>query len=168
MQKNTLIGIVFGITIPWILIFIFLSLLTPINWTKVPQILAVLNFASVAFPYDVPIFGYGYTIPLLIWLITGIFCGLCCKSVLKGVIITLLGLLVNILLFLLFFYLNPQYLPSSLSFLYSPENLGLLSGFSLNFLLNLVIFLGFYSLTLPSGILGGIIGGIISRTGLAE
>lgn len=169
MKKGILIALLLGIITPWILSLIFLSLLTEFSVTAVPegfpQILAILSFSSVAMPYNVPIFGYGYVIPLFIWLITGIFCGLFCKSALKGGLIALIGLFINILLFVALTTINPAYIPGYLT---SFENAGLLGGFSLDFFVTLGIFLCWYSLTLPGGFLGGIMGGMVSRTGVAE
>ncbi len=75
MKKGILIGLLFGIMVPWILSAIFLTLLTDISWTAmpggVPQVLAILSFSSVAFSYNVPLFGHGYVIPLFIWILTG-------------------------------------------------------------------------------------------------
>ena len=161
-----------AIVVPWILIFIFLTLLTPINWTQMsegfPQILTILAFSSVTFPCNVPLFGYGYVIPLFIWLVTGVLCGLACKSVMKGAVITLLGLFVNVLLFFALYAVNPNFLPPSLDFLFSLENSALLGAFSMDLLIDLAIFLGYLSLTLPSSVIGGILGGLISRSSVTE
>lgn len=169
MKRNLIIALVLGIFIPWILIFIFLTLLTDINWTLLsggfPQTLAILTFASVAFPYNVPIFGYGYVIPLFIWILTGLFCGLLCRSTLKGALITLIGLFVNIILFSILNLIDPSFIPTSLQ---TVENIGLLSGFSLDFIISLGLFLFWYALILPGGVLGGILGGMISRTGITS
>jgi hypothetical protein len=169
MKKRMITALILGIVIPWILSYLFLYFLTDLNWVDVantggiPQILAILSFSSVGFNYNVPVFGYGYTIPLLIWILTGIFCGLLAKGAVKGALITLLGLFLNIMLFVILNMVNPAFIPGSLQ---TPETLGLLSGFSLDFVITLGIFLFWYSLTIPGGAIGGIIGGMISRTGI--
>ena len=77
MRKGILVALLLTIITPLILSYIFLTLLTPIDWTRMdsgfPQILGILSFSSLAFAYSVPLFGYGYIIPLFIWLITGFF-----------------------------------------------------------------------------------------------
>jgi len=172
MKKNILAALIFGVIIPWILIFLFLTFLTDINWTQltegVPQYLAILSYGSIAFPYNTPIFGYGYTIPLLIWVITGVFCGLLCKSALKGAVFTLIGLLINAFLFIILTASIPNLLPSINPHLTSTLADPLVSGFSIDMFITLGLFLCWYSLTLPAGVLGGIMGGLISRTGVAE
>ena len=129
MRKGMILALVLGIVLPWILSFLFLSLLSGIDFTELeggfPQILAVLSFGSVAFSYNVPIFGYGYVIPLFIWLITGIFVGLFAKSTLKGALITFVGLIINVLLFVALNSVDPSFIPGSLQ---TAENAGLLSG----------------------------------------
>lgn len=172
MKKGILFGLLFGIIVPWILSALFLTLLTDISWTGmtegVPQVLAILSFSSVAFSYNVPIFGHGYVIPLFIWILTGLFCGLCCKSVLKGALMTLVGLGINILLFVMLTTINPDFIASEFTYLRSTHALELLGGFSTEFFVNLGLFLCWYSLILPGGVLGGIMGGMISRTGVVE
>lgn len=166
MKKGIIVGLILGIILPWILIFIFLNLLTDINWTQVtggiPQYLAILSFGSVAFPYNVPIFGYGFVIPLLIWIMTGLICGLFSKSALMGAVLTLVGLVVNVVLFIA---LPESYIPAVLI---TGENAGLLGGITLEFFVTLGLFLGAYSLTAPGGALGGMLGGLISRSPVAE
>lgn len=172
MKRNIFTALIMGVIIPWILTFLFLTFLTDINWTQltegIPQYLAVLSFGSVGFAYNVPIFGYSYTIPLIIWVITGIFCGLLCKSALKGVVVTLIGLLINIFLFVVMNAMIPNLLPSITPSLESALTTPLLGGLSVDFLITLGLFLSWYSLTLPGSVLGGIMGGLISRTGVAE
>jgi hypothetical protein len=169
MKKGILVALVLSIITPWILSFIFLSLLSPVSWTQLeggfPQILAVLSFSSIAFAYNVPVFGYGYLIPMFMWLLTGLFVGLFCKSIKKGIIITILGLFIQILLFVLLTTMNPSFIPA---FLITPENMELLGGFSLNFLISLGLFLCWWALLLPGSILGGIMGGLVSRTTISE
>jgi hypothetical protein len=169
MNKGILIAVILSIITPLILSFIFLTLLSPINWTLLeggfPQILAILSFSSIAFSYNVPLFGYSYCIPLFMWILTGLLVGLCCKSVKRGVLITILGLLIQILLFILLTTMNPSFIPS---FLITPENMALLGGFSLNFLLTLGIFLCWWAFTLPGSIIGGIMGGLVSRSSISE
>jgi hypothetical protein len=168
MKKGIIIAIVLAIIAPWILMAIFLTLLTPINWTQMtggfPQMLAILSFSSIAFAADIPIFGYGYLIPLFIWIITGILVGLCCKSVKTGAVLTLLGLLIQVLLVALLTTVNPTFIPA---FLYNSENVGLIGGFSLDFLIQVGLFLFWWALVVPGGLLGGIMGGLISRSSIS-
>jgi hypothetical protein len=169
MKKGLIIAVVLSIVVPWILSFLFLTFLTDINWTQMPggagQILAILSFSAVAFEYNAPIFGYGYMIPLLIWILTGLFCGLFSKSALKGVLITLVGLLVHIILLVGLVSMNPAYIPSQFV---TSENVGLLGGLSMDFFVTLGLFLCWYAFTLPGSLLGGMLGGIISRSPVAE
>lgn len=173
MKKSLLIGLILGITVPWLLTALFLTLLTDISWTTMTggpaQVLAILSLGSVAFSTSVPLFGFGYVIPLLIWILTGLFCGLCCKSVLKGALLTLVGLGINILLFVILTTINPDFIAAAqYPYLHSAQASGLLGGFSVEFITSLGIFLCWYSLILPGGVLGGIMGGMISRTGVVE
>jgi hypothetical protein len=96
MKKGNLIALLLCIVTPLLLSFLFLTLLTSINWTQMtggaPQILAILSFSSIAFGTSVPIFGWGYVIPLFIWIITGILVGLFCKSAKKAAALTLVGI----------------------------------------------------------------------------
>jgi hypothetical protein len=169
MKKTILLSLILGIILPWILIFIFLSLMTDINWTQMtggfPQILSILSFSSVSFPHSIPIFGYGYTIPLFIWLVTGIICGLFAKSALKGALITFVGLFINVLIFAILTTMDPTFIPEGLI---AAENVGLIGGFSMDFFVTLGLFLFMYSLTAPASLLGGIMGGLISRSGVVE
>ena len=169
MKKGILVAILFSVILPWILSFLFLTFFSGINWTQMPegigQYLAILSFASVAFEYNMIIFGYGYVIPLLIWLLTGLFCGLLAKSALKGALISLVGLLVNIFLFIGLYSVNPAFIPGEFI---TAESAGLLGGISLDFLITLGIFLCWYSFTLPGGLLGGMIGGLISRSPVVD
>jgi hypothetical protein len=169
MRKGILVALLLTIITPLILSYIFLTLLTPIDWTRMdngfPQILGILIFSSLAFAYSVPLFGYGYVIPLFIWLITGLFVGLFSKSAKRGVLITLLGLCIQILLIFILVQPNPSYIPA---FLVSSENVGLLGGFSLDFLITLGFFLCWWALLLPGSVLGGIMGGLVSRSTISE
>jgi hypothetical protein len=169
MKKANLIAIVLLIVAPLILTFLFLTMLTSINWTQMtggfPQILAILSFSSIGFAYSIPIFGWGYTIPLLIWILTGVLVGLACKSVKKAAILTLLGLLIQIFLFALLTTIDASFIPG---FLQNSQNLPLLGGFSAEFFITLGLFLFWYSLTVPAGLLGSIMGGLISRSSIPE
>ena len=164
-----LIALILSIITPLILTLILLTLLTPIDWTKMtggfPQVLAILSFSSIAFAYNVPIFGYGYLIPLFIWIITGIFVGLFCKSVKKATVLTLLGLLIQILLFTILTTVDGSFIPPLLQ---TEENLALIGGFSTDFFLTLGLFLFWYAFTVPGGILGSIMGGLVSRSTIPE
>lgn len=173
MKKGIVIAFILAIITPLILSFIFLTLLTPINWTQMeggfPQIMAVLSFSSIAFAYNVPIFGYGYTISLFIWLITGLFVGLFCKSATRGVIITLLGLCIQIVLVISLVPTNPAYISSQAFLPFSASgNLPLLGGFSLDFLITLGLLLCWWALLLPGSVIGGILGGLVSRSTISE
>lgn len=165
MRKSFIVAIVLGILLPWLLSYLFLTFLTGLDWTKLDQgalqPLALLSFASVAFSYNAPIFGYGYTIPLIIWLLTGLLCGLFSKSVKRGVLITILGLLIHIVIFATLTAMNPAYIPGAFQ---TSQNSGLLGGFSVDFFISLGIFLFWYSLVFPGSILGGIMGGLVSRS----
>ena len=169
MKKGLLIAFILSIITPLILSYLFLTFLTPINWTQMeggfPQILAVLSFSTVAFGYNIPVFGFGYLIPFLIWIITGLFVGLLSKTVKKGVVITLFGLCIQILLSVILTSSNPASIPA---FLLTYENAGLLGGFSLDFLITLGLFLVWWALLLPGSILGGIMGGLASRSTISE
>ena len=118
MKKGLIIAIVIGVVVPWLLSYLFLTLMVGIDWTEMPggfpQILAILSFSSLSFAKSVPIVGYGYMIPLLIWIIVGLFCGLFAKSVMKGALTTLIGLLVNILIFSALISINPAFIPAEL------------------------------------------------------
>ena len=169
MKKGVFFAVILCIVAPLILSFIFLTLLTPINWTQMeggfPQILAILSFSSVGFGTTVPIFGYGYVIPLFIWIITGVFVGLFTKSIKRAAIITLLGLLIQVLLFSLLTTIDPSFIPE---FLQSPENLALIGGFSTDFIVTLGLFLFWYALTVPGSLIGSIMGGLVSRSAVQE
>jgi hypothetical protein len=169
MKRGIIIALLLSIITPLILSFILLTLLTPINWTQMtggaPQILAILSFSTLAFPYNVPIFGYGYVIPLFMWLITGVFVGLFCKSVKKAAALTLLGIMIQVLLFAILTSMDPSFIPA---FLQSPENTVLLGGFSTDFFITLGLFLFWYALTVPSGLIGSIMGGLVSRSSIPE
>lgn len=170
-KKGILIAFVLCIITPLILSYIFLTLLTPINWTQMtggfPQILALLSFSSIAFAYTVPIFGYGYVISLLIWLITGLFVGLFCKSAKNGVMITLLGLCIQIVLVIALVPTNPAFI-SSQTFLPFSAAGPLIGGISLDFLITLGLLLCWWGLLLPGSIIGGIMGGLVSRSTISE
>ena len=169
MKKGILFAFLLSIITPLILSFILLTLLTPINWTQMPggapQILAILSFSSLAFPYNVPIFGYGYVLPLFIWIITGLLVGLLSKSAKKAALLTLFGLVIQVLLFAVLTSLDPTYIPS---FLQSAENSALLGGFSTDFFITLGIFLFWYALTVPGGLIGSIMGGMVSRSSIPD
>jgi len=156
MKKGLVVAVVLSIITPLVLSFILLSLLTPINWTQMtggfPQILAILSFSTLALPYNVPIFGYGYVLPLFLWLITGILVGLFSKSVTRAAVLTLVGLLIQIMLCAIL----------------SPENAALLGGFSAEFFMTLGVFLFWYALTVPSGLIGSVMGGLVSRSSIPE
>ncbi|MHA1270181.1 MAG: hypothetical protein ACTSPY_10380, partial [Candidatus Helarchaeota archaeon] len=125
------------------------------------QGLAVLTYASIGFAYTVPIFGYSFVIPLVIWLLTGLFCGLITKKVWTAVVFPLIGLMVNMIYFMAWSGLFPMYpIPTELiaSMLSS-----LFAGFSLDMIMTVLLHLFWYSLILPGLILGGLIGGIIAR-----
>ena len=111
------------------------------------------------------IFGYGYVIPLFIWIMTGVFVGLFSKSVKKAALLTLLGLLIQILLFTLLTTVDPSFIPA---FLQNPENAALLGGFTTEFFITLGLFLCWYALTLPGGMIGSIMGGLVSRSAVQE
>ena len=83
----------------------------------------------------------------------------------QGAAITLVGLGINVLLFIVLTSMNPAFIPEVLI---STETVGLLGGFSLDFIITLGLLLFAYSLTVPSSLIGGIMGGLISRTGVAE
>jgi len=87
MNKGIIIALILSIVTPLILSYLFLELLTGIEWTRldggVPQILAILSFASIGFGTNIPIFGFSYLIPFFIWIMTGLFVGLFTKSVKK-------------------------------------------------------------------------------------
>ena len=167
MNRGNLIAIVLCVVAPLIFSFLFLTMLTPINWTQMtggfPQILAILSFSTIGFAYTVPIFGWGYGIPLVIWILTGILVGLASKGVKKAVGLTLLGLLIQVLLFTLLTTIDASFIPA---FLQNSQNALLLSGFSLEFIVALGLFLFWYALTVPGAMLGGIMGGLISRSGI--
>jgi hypothetical protein len=149
--------------------YLFIELLSDVQWVELaggaPQILAIFSFSSMAFPYHTPIFGYGYIIPLFVWILTGIFCGLLSKSTMRGALITVIGLMINVLIFIILTTMDSSYIPHNL---HSSENALLLGGFSLDFLLTLGLFLIAYSLTLPGSVLGGVMGGMVSRIGVAD
>jgi len=169
MKKGILIAFILAIVMPLILSYLFLELLTPIEWTRLeggfPQILAILSFSSIGFGYNVPVFGFGYLIPFFMWIITGLFVGLFSKSVKTGVVIILLGLCIQILLCVILTSTNPAFIPG---FLLTADNLGLLGGFSLNFLITLGLFLCWWAFLIPGSILGGIMGGLTSRSTISE
>lgn len=169
MKRGLVLAVILGIILPWILSFLFLTIFSDINWTQLPegvgQYFAILSFGAVAFEYNLIIVGYGYTFPLLIWIITGLFCGLLSKSAFKGALITLLGLFVNIILFVGLYSLNPAFIPSEFI---TAQSAGLLGGLSLDFFVALGLFLCWYSFTLPGGLIGGMLGGIISRSPVTE
>jgi len=169
MKKGLVVAVVLSIITPLVLSFILLSLLTPINWTQMtggfPQILAILSFSTLALPYNVPIFGYGYVLPLFLWLITGILVGLFSKSVTRAAVLTLVGLLIQIMLCAILTSTDPSYIPA---FLQSPENAALLGGFSAEFFMTLGVFLFWYALTVPSGLIGSVMGGLVSRSSIPE
>lgn len=169
MKRGLIIAIVLGIVVPWILTFLFLTLLTDIDWTMLPggfgQVLAILSFNAVAFEYNVILVGYGYVIPLFIWILTGVFCGLFSRSALKGAVITLVGLFVNIVLFVVLYSINPAFIPGEYI---TAESAGLVGGMSMDFFVTLGLFLCWYSFTLPGSVLGGLLGGIISRSPVVE
>jgi hypothetical protein len=168
-KKGILFAFLLSIIMPMILAYLFLTLLTPIHWTQmtggVLQDIAILSFSSLAFGYNVPIFGFGYVIPLFIWLITGLFVGLFSKSVKRGILITLLGLCIQILLFMICTATNPTFIPA---FLLTTENADLLGGVSLNFLVTLGLFLCWWAFLLPGSVLGGIMGGLVSRSTISD
>jgi hypothetical protein len=169
MRRGMIIAFILSLITPLILSFIFLTVLTPINWTQMEggftQIVAILSFSSIAFGYTVPIFGYGYVIPLFIWIMTGVFVGLFSKSVKKAALLTVLGLLIQILLFTLLTTVDPSFIPA---FLQNPENIALLGGFTTEFFITLGLFLCWYALTLPGGMIGSIMGGLVSRSAVQE
>ena len=169
MKKGLIVAFVLAIVVPWILTFLFLTILTDVNWTQMPggfgQILAILSFNAVAFEYNVPIFGYGYVIPLFMWILTGLFCGLFSKSALKGAVITVFGLFIHIVLFVMLYSINPAFIPGEYIMV---ESAGLLGGLSVDFFVTLGLFLCIYSFTLPGSVIGGLIGGIVSRTPIVE
>jgi len=169
MKKGILIALILSIVTPLLLSFIFLTFLTPINWTFLeggfPQILAILSFSSIGFGYNIPIFGFGYLIPFFIWIITGLFVGLFSKSVKTGVVLTLLGLCIQILLCVILTSTNPAFIPV---YLLTPNNTGLLGGFSIDLLITLGLFLVWWAFLLPGSVLGGIMGGLTSRSTLSE
>jgi hypothetical protein len=169
MKKGNLIALLLCIITPLILSFLFLTLLTSINWTQMtggaPQILAILSFSSIAFGTSVPIFGWGYVIPLFIWIITGILVGLFCKSAKKAAALTLLGIVIQVLLFATLTTINASFIPA---FLQTAENAGLVGGFSTDFFITVGLFLFWYALTVPGGLIGGIIGGLVSRSSIPE
>lgn len=169
MKKSNVIALVLSIVVPFVLAFLFLTLLTDINWTQMtggfPQVLAILSFSSLAFAYNVPIFGWGYTIPLFLWLITGILVGLFSRSVKKAALLTLVGLAVQVVLVALFTSVDPLYIPSQLL---SAESIGLLGGFSVEFLMTVGVLVVWYALTLPSGVIGSVMGGLVSRSSIPE
>jgi hypothetical protein len=169
MKKGLLIAFILSIITPLLLSYIFLTLLTPINWPQLeggfPQILAILSFASIGFGYNVPLFGFGYVIPLFMWLLTGLFVGLFSRSVKRGVLITFLGLCIQILLCVILTSTNPAFIPG---FLLTADNTGLVGGFSLDFLITLGLFLCWWAFLLPGSLLGGIMGGLVSRSTISE
>jgi len=169
MKKGLIIAFVLTLVVPWILTFLFLTILTDANWTRMSggfgQILAILSFNAVAFEYNVPIFGYGYVIPLFMWILTGIFCGLFCKSAWKGAVITVFGLFIHVLLFVVLYSINPAFIPSEYIMV---ESAGLLGGLSVDFFVTLGLFLGIYSFTLPGSVIGGLLGGRVSRSPVVE
>ncbi len=87
---------------------------------------------------------------------------------LKGALLTLVGLGINIILFVMLTTIDPGYIASEFTYLHSLHALELLGGFTAEFFVNLGLFLCWYSLILPGGVLGGIMGGMISRTGVVE
>ena len=169
MKKGIIIALLLSIITPLILSFVFLTLLTPINWTQLtggaPQILAILSFSSIGFAYTVPIFGYGYVIPLFMWIITGLFVGLFCKSIKKAAVLTLVGMLIQVLLFAILTTMDPSYIPA---LLLSAENATLIGGFSMDFFISLGLFFFWYAFTVPGGLIGSIMGGLASRSSIPE
>ncbi|MHA1694973.1 MAG: hypothetical protein ACTSXT_08570 [Candidatus Helarchaeota archaeon] len=165
--KYTL-GIISGILLPWLFTFLSLYFLGGIDLGWYVQLdggfgqgLAVLTFESIGFAYTLPIFGYSFVIPLLIWLITGIICGFITKKILYAVLFPLIGMIFNIVYFFTWASLFPIYpIPvDMIASMLSP----LFNGFSINMILTLLLHLCWYSLILPGAILGSLIGGIIAR-----
>ena len=163
-----IIGILMGILIPWLLTYIFLYLFAGIELSWYLELdggfgqgLAVIAFESIGFAYSVPIFGYSFVIPLLIWILTGVFCGLITKRVLYAVLAPVIGLIVNLVYFMLWAMMFPAYeIPVELiASMLTP----LFQGFSIEMFTTLLLHLCWYSLVLPGAILGGLIGGIVAR-----
>jgi hypothetical protein len=161
-KKGFIIGIILAVVLPWLLIFPFLFFLTDTTWMAVElnaiQYIGVLSFQSFGFAYSVPIIGYSFAIPLLVWIVTGLVCGLIARKPERGLLCTVIGLIANIGIFKLIFLLNPV---SGLvvDSLIQP----LISGTLIDFIITLGIFLAWYSLILPGGSMGGLFGGTISR-----
>jgi len=175
VKKGLLFAIILTIITPLILSFTFLTFLTPIDWPKmiggIPQYLAILSFASLAFAYNVPVFGYGYVISLLIWLITGLLVGLFCRSVKRSIIITLLGLCIQLVLFIALVSIDSSFISSQMSLglpFSADSTISLLSGFTSEFFITLGLLLIWWGLVLPGSVLGGIMGGLVSRSSISE
>ncbi|MBD3227618.1 MAG: hypothetical protein GF329_05460 [Candidatus Lokiarchaeota archaeon] len=162
-MKNTIyfiLSIILAIFLPWVLIILFMILLTDASWIfglEIPQMLAVISFQSFGFVYNIPLLGYGFGIPLLIWILVGIFCGITAKSPIKGLVATIIGLLANILIFEILNLISPITGFGIVDPLIAP----IFGGSEM--LITLLLYLFWYSCILPAGMFGGLTGGVISR-----
>jgi hypothetical protein len=166
MNKGTkfVISLLFAVLLPWVIVLLFLSLSEDSaaliqTWLADPSqiglFLPVLAYESIAYFSNILILGYGFWIPLLIWIVTGLICGIINRSTTRGLLSVLIGLGINLAFFLVVFN---TYVPASL--ITDPALLNI----SLeNLALDLIMFLGLYSLILPGGLMGGLFGGVISR-----
>jgi len=161
-KKGFFISLALAVLLPWLLILITLMALGETDWMvtelSVAEFIGVLSFNTMGYTYDAMILGYGFWIPLLIWIITGLVCGVINRSPWKGLLCTLLGLVIHLALFLI---LLSGGAPVGLAV--DPTIQALFGGLSMDFFMTLIMFLGWYSLILPGGFAAGLFGGAISR-----
>ena len=161
-KKGFFISLALAVLLPWLMILVTLIALGETDWMVTEltpvEFIGVLSFDTMGFMYNAMILGIGFWIPLLIWIITGLVCGVINRSPGKGLLCTLLGLVIHIALFLI---LLGGTAPASLTVdaIIQP----LFSGFSMDFFITLMLFLGWYSLILPGGSMGSLFGGAVSR-----
>ena len=162
MKKSIyfILSIILAIFLPWILIVLFMMVLTDASWIfglSIPQMFAVISFESIGFVYSVPLLGYGFGIPLIIWILVGIICGIMAKSPMKGLLATTIGIVSNLIIFEI---LN-IFVPITGLGIVDPLIAPLFGGSDM--IMTLLLYFFWYSLIIPGGMFGGLTGGVISR-----